>query len=343
MAPSRPASAPRVSRGPPWSGASGAAGGGAGSGTAYLTSAGPHTVAGLAEATGSGAASGAVLGGAGGAAGHGIQAAGSKLLCKISSTGCFVAGTQVLLADGSSKSIEDVETDDEILAYNPETDQTEKRRVVRSYVHEDKPTYDVVVEGGSTVTATAEHPFMVKGKGYVPVDDLEQGDRLVRPDGSTVEVLYVRATGETVTVHNVEVEGLHNYYVQVGKQWLLVHNSCGVPDLVTAQDGSVISRSTVDRTISFQRQARHILGRAEYAGGSYFHAHGDAQQVLDSFHDGSAEVLGRKGRDIVVRVAQQTGINVNPGAGFLDQPTNVHFIKGTKAPSVVPHNPNYVP
>jgi hypothetical protein len=140
--------------------------------------------------------------------------------------GCFVAGTDVLLADGSSKRIEDVETDDEVMAYNPETNQTEKSRVVRAYVHEDKPTYDVVVEGGEKVTATDEHPFMVEGKGYTPVDELEKGDLLVRPDGSTVEVLSVNATGNTATVHNFEVEGLHNYFVRAGAHWLLVHNDC---------------------------------------------------------------------------------------------------------------------
>ncbi len=215
---------------------SGAAGGGAGSGTNYLTGPGPHTAGGLLQATSTGAASGALIGGAGGAVGHGVQAAGGKLLGKVAACaddGCFVAGTAILLADGSSKSIEDVATDDEVMAYDPETDQTEKRRVVHTYVHEDKPTYDVVVDGGEKVSTTTEHPFMVEGKGYTSVDELEKGDLLVRPDGSTVAVLSVNATGETATVYNFEVEGLHNYYVQAGNQWLLVHNAC---DLIRARD-----------------------------------------------------------------------------------------------------------
>ena len=135
----------------------------------------------------------------------------------------------MLLADGSSKPIEDIETDDEVCAYNTETGQTEKRCVVRTYIHEDKPTYDVVVNDGEKVTATTEHPFMVEGKGYIPVDELEKGDLLVRADGSTIEVLSVNATGETTTVHNFEVEGLHNYYVRAGDHWLLVHNTCNTP------------------------------------------------------------------------------------------------------------------
>ncbi|GAA3571313.1 hypothetical protein GCM10022197_29750 [Microlunatus spumicola] len=189
----------------------------------YLTGSGPKTVSGLVRAT----AGNAALEGVTGGLGHGAPT--NKILGKVeaaASDGCFVAGTEVLLADGSSKSIEDVTTDDEVMAYNPDTSQTEKRRVVRAYVHEDKPTYDVVVEDGEKVTATSEHPFMVEGKGYVPVDELEKGDLLVRPDGSTIEVLSVNATGESATVHNFEVEGLHNYYVLTGDHWLLVHNDC---------------------------------------------------------------------------------------------------------------------
>jgi intein/homing endonuclease len=211
-------------------------------------------------------------------------------------------------------------------------------------VHEDKPTYDVVVEDGETVTATSEHPFMVEGKGYVPVDQLEKGDLLVRSDGMTVEVLSVNATGKTATVHNFEVEELHNYYVRAGGHWLLVHNVCNVPKLVTAEDGSVIDRSSISTRISYQRQGRHVLGHRLYRqGNSYFHSHAEAQHVLDSFHNGTATVVGRKGDDIVVRMPHNTGFNNNTGAGFIDQPTNIHFIKGRNSVSVVPHDPTYRP
>ena len=217
---------------------SGAAGGSMSGAYGYARQPGPHSVAGFVGHTALGAAAGAGMGAAGGAAGHGLQAVGGKVLSKLSPTGCFVAGTDVLLADGSSKPIEDIETDDEVTAYNPETDQTEKRRVVRSYVHEDKPTYDVVVNDGEKVTATSKHPFMVEGKGYTPVEKLHKGDLLVRADGSTIEVLSVNATGKTATVYNFEVEGLHNYHVRAGQHWLLVHNTCKTPfQLKSVGDG----------------------------------------------------------------------------------------------------------
>jgi len=204
---------------------SGSAGGSISGAYGYARQPGPHSVAGFVGHTALGAGAGAGMGAAGGAAGHGVMTGGSKLLCKISSTGCFVAGTQVLLADGSSKAIEDVQTDDEVVAYDPDTGTQQKRRVVRSMRHENKKTYDVLVSSGSRVTTTEEHPFMVVEKGWTPASELQLGDRLVAHDGSEVTVVSVVPTGLTTTVYNFEVEDLHDYYVLVGCEWLLVHNS----------------------------------------------------------------------------------------------------------------------
>lgn len=59
--------------------------------------------------------------------------------------------------------IEEVATDDEVLAYDPETGETERRRVVRTFVHQDKATLRVTIQDGSSVITTEEHPFMVLG------------------------------------------------------------------------------------------------------------------------------------------------------------------------------------
>ncbi|WP_146847740.1 hypothetical protein [Cellulomonas terrae] len=102
-------------------------------------------------------------------------------------------------------------------------------------------------------------------------------------------------------------------------------------------------RAAVSTRISTQRQGRHVVSARQYAGGSYFSSADDAQRVLDDFHSGAAEVLGRKGDDIVVQDLSVTGFNHNPGAGFPDQATNIFFIKGSVSPSVVPYNPNWTP
>ena len=132
---------------------------------------------------------------------------------------------QVLLADGTSKAIEDVVVGDLVLAGDPESGETSARPVVDTYVHEDVETYAVETSTG-TVTSTAEHPFWVEGRGWTPVRELQPGDKLVDADGVRVELVAVTPTGETATVHNLNVEGLHSYHVGAGDSWVLVHNNC---------------------------------------------------------------------------------------------------------------------
>ncbi len=69
----------------------------------------------------------------------------------------------------------------------------------------------------------------------------------------------------------------------------------------------------------------------------------DAQEVLNAYHSGRVQILGNHNGAPVVRFEGVTGTNVNIGAGFPNQPTNVFWIKGTSSPSVVPMSPNWRP
>ncbi|WP_157683578.1 polymorphic toxin-type HINT domain-containing protein [Microlunatus soli] len=206
--------------------AAGAADGGVNGGLTYATSGQPLTPGGFVKATAGGAAFGGVTGGAAGG-----------VMSKVGRGACFVAGTQVLMGDGSEKNIEDVQIGDEVTAADPETGETHARRVIDTYVHENIPTYDVETTAG-TVTSTEEHPFYVQGKGWIPVRDLQPGDRLVDPKGSEVDVVAVTATGETATVYNFNVDELHSYHVQAGETWVRVHNDCGPEDYVDLASAS---------------------------------------------------------------------------------------------------------
>ncbi|HEY9290349.1 MAG TPA: polymorphic toxin-type HINT domain-containing protein, partial [Microlunatus sp.] len=221
--------------------AAGAADGGVNGGLSYVTSGQPLTVNGFVDATVNGATTGGVTGGVAGGA-----------MSKVGLGACFVAGTQVLMGDGSSKNIEDIEIGDEVTAADPETGEIHARRVIDTYVHEDVPTYDVVTTSG-TVTSTAEHPFYVQGRGWTPVSELQPGDRLVDPKGSEVDVVAVEPTGETATVYNFNVDELHTYHVQTnGETWVRVHNSCQNADFVVSERGTVIPTNRARLEQGFQ-------------------------------------------------------------------------------------------
>ena len=218
--------------------AAGAADGGVSGGLHYVTSGQPVTVGGLARAT----LIGAGEGGAGGAATGGV-------LTKVSGSACFVAGTEVLLADGTSKAIEDVVIGDLVLAADAETGETQAKPVVDTYVHEDVETWQVETSSG-TVTSTAEHPFWVEGRGWTPVRELEPGDKLVDAEGVRVELVSVTSTGQTARVHNLNVEDLHSYYVQAGERSLLVHNTCTSDEISSPLWSSTGSKSSAQNALN---------------------------------------------------------------------------------------------
>lgn len=99
----------------------------------------------------------------------------------------------------------------------------------------------------------------------------------------------------------------------------------------------------IRKTISVQKQARHLAGTAKQ-GGSFLNSADDAQKVLNAVHSGEAVYLGTTSQGHhVFRYSGVTGTNVNVGAGFASQPTNVFMIKGTSSPTVVPTSPAWTP
>lgn len=112
--------------------------------------------------------------------------------------------------------------------------------------------------------------------------------------------------------------------------------TCG-PEPITV-DGA----PSLNSEIAAVKQARHIKDTPQWSRtkGGYLTSLRDAQQVLDALHSGEAAVIGKTSNGhLVVRYNGVTGYNNNPGAGYLDQPTNLFIIKGTTNPSIVPTSP----
>ncbi|WP_450152388.1 polymorphic toxin-type HINT domain-containing protein [Streptomyces dioscori] len=151
---------------------------------------------------------------------------------KADCTQCFLAGTDVEMADGSTKDIEDVEIGDEVLATDPETGETGSRRVVRLIVtEEDKHFNELSIatdDGVEHLTATFEHPFWSPSQqDWVDAGDLGPGTTLRTDEGDTVTVTANRAYTDHARTYNLTVADLHTYYVLAGSTPVLVHNSGG--------------------------------------------------------------------------------------------------------------------
>lgn len=134
--------------------------------------------------------------------------------------GCFVPGTLIRTIDGH-RPIEQIKAGDLVLATDPDAGLTAPRAVVAAMVHTVPVLLDIDVDG-LRVTCTPEHPFWTRGQGWTKATDLRPGDVVVDRNGSGRAVGAVTERHGEFTVHNLEVNGLHSYYVS--KLDLLVHN-----------------------------------------------------------------------------------------------------------------------
>ena len=157
---------------------------------------------------------------------------------------CFVAGTQVLLADGSTKPIEQIRPGDKVLSSHhltPEEtptsanvvrffDNGEKEVVRLRFAAQETPigaTSQLAHDAASPqeIVCTPGHRFYVVGKGWVRAQDLQPGDLALSAAGEKIAFVSRENLAEKRRVYNFEVEGKHTYFVS--ERWVLVHNACG--------------------------------------------------------------------------------------------------------------------
>ncbi|WP_437023244.1 ricin-type beta-trefoil lectin domain protein [Streptomyces sp. enrichment culture] len=170
-------------------------------------------------------------GGSSGGGGSGKADGGGS--CPINNS--FVPGTRVLMADGTTKPIEQVKAGDKVVATDPETGERRIETVTaeikgEGLKHLVKVTIDTDGKAGTKtaeVTATDGHPFWVPELGeWIDATDLEPGRWLRTSAGTHVQITAVkRWTSPGATVHNLTVSDAHTYHVLAGATPVLVHNS----------------------------------------------------------------------------------------------------------------------
>lgn len=146
-------------------------------------------------------------------------------------------GTEVLMADGTTKPIEDVEIGDKVLTTDPKTGKTTTKTVTaeikgNGLKHLVRITLDLDGKKGektASITATDGHPFWVPElHAWINATDLRTGQWLRTSAGTHIQITAVKHWTQQATVHNLTITDLHTYYVLAGETPVLVHNSgCG--------------------------------------------------------------------------------------------------------------------
>ncbi|MFZ3544026.1 polymorphic toxin-type HINT domain-containing protein [Streptomyces sp. 4.24] len=177
---------------------------------------------------------------------------------------CFLAGTLVLMADRTTKKIEDIAVGDEVLATDPESGKTGPRHVTELIRSEgEKHLNELTIEtpsGIEKLTATQEHPFWSPSeKKWINAGDLKPGSELLTDQGKTVHVTSNRSYSETVKTYNFTVEELHTYYVLAGTTPILVHNNCSIKK---GKEGEARARQElIDRGYSIMGEHVKLEGK----------------------------------------------------------------------------------
>ena len=148
-----------------------------------------------------------------------------------STSGCFVAGTRILMADGSEKPIETLQTGEHVIAHDG---KRQLRVTVRDWMtYEDKQTYELTFSDSNTLTLTDAHPLYSPDAGWRSLSPeataqehpglittvLQIGDTISTTDGTCTLIAIEKQHREQV--YNITVDGPHTYFANR----VLVHNA----------------------------------------------------------------------------------------------------------------------
>ena len=110
-----------------------------------------------------------------------------------------------------------------MLAKDESTGEIAAKRVAQTFVRQAPATFVLGFSNGERIETTAEHPFYVDGKGFVPAAMLAIGNSIVTIAGPPLTISTIEKRDQPQTVYNFEVEDFHTYFVGDAGFW--VHNA----------------------------------------------------------------------------------------------------------------------
>lgn len=138
--------------------------------------------------------------------------------------GCFDAGTQITMANGTTKNIEDVKTGEYVMSYNEVTGTYEPCKVTGTLTHHNTTNMlDIYLSDGTHIGATACHPILTN-EGWASLDkenalrehwidtvDLKVGQTIVGHDNATITKIVWRDNVANYDTYNITVSKNHTY------------------------------------------------------------------------------------------------------------------------------------
>ena len=169
---------------------------------------------------------------------------------------CFTSNTQIILSDGHTKSISDIQVGDEVFTYDTVNKAVIVSNVVKTFVHPDTNGY---IKLNERLEVTSNHDLYSGGE-WVNAGNLKVGDKIealyegednYAPLRRCIEITSIEHIDEVVTTYNFEVESEHHNYYAEG---FLAHNKSQIYGGPTGGDREPVidcGRTCPDGSFSF--------------------------------------------------------------------------------------------
>ncbi len=134
--------------------------------------------------------------------------------CNLDCSFCFIENTYISMAEGPKKKISDITVGDKVIAYDEKSGEFKMAKVTKTYESEtDELMCIKTINKGNTIDktyCTPEHPFLVRGKGWIEAQNLKNTDVLIHLSNSErmklSNPMYREDVREKVSEYNNQLE-----------------------------------------------------------------------------------------------------------------------------------------
>jgi len=133
--------------------------------------------------------------------------------------GCFLAGTQILMSDGTTKSIEKIKVGDSIKTFaNPQSKKLVSAKVGKTFIH----TVSGYLLINNQLRVTNTHNLYINGR-WITAGEARIGDQYLDASGNYKSITSIQSMSGLYNVYNFSVDNQHTYLAN----GFFVHNDKG--------------------------------------------------------------------------------------------------------------------
>ena len=181
---------------------------------------------------------------------------------------CFLAGTKVLMADGSEKNIEEIKPGDMVLSYDFNKKVNVFSEVSMHHIHKKEEMNDYYILLNDNLCVTPNHRFYTD-HGWVEAGNLKINDKLFCSNLKDYsKVFSIKKIYQRQKTYDLTIKNTHNYYVLNNNNFVLVHNEYKI-----VPDDYVFSLDITKKTDFIYTGYPYKFEIAKPEGDSYYYRH----------------------------------------------------------------------